>query len=35
MKDLNNENYKTLKEEIEEDTRRWTSHNHEPAQLVL
>jgi hypothetical protein len=35
VKDLYNENYKTLKNEIEKDARRWkTSHVYGMAELV-
>jgi hypothetical protein len=36
VKDLYNENYKTLKKEIEEDTRKWKDlHVHGSVELIL
>jgi hypothetical protein len=35
VKDLYNENYKTLKKKIEADTRWKTSHDHGWAELIL
>jgi hypothetical protein len=36
VKDLYNENYKTLKKKIEEDNRRWKDANvHGLAELIL